>query len=236
MSGVLHLECRSCGSAIAAEHINIDRLVAMCSACSAVFGFDLNGGAAMRRDRSKIAMPKSVSVENQGGDLVIVHRWRSPIVVAFLVVFAVGWNSIAWSMFLVTLSEETWFISAFLSIFLMVGAGVGYLALAMLLNSSEIRVSRRELTVKHGPMPFPGAVAVDPGDIEQVWVEQKISHSSSSKGRSSTSVSYPVCMRLKDGTRKVLLRNVTDSELALFVEQQIETHLGIEDQAVRGEF
>jgi hypothetical protein len=29
---------------------------------------------------------------------------------------------------------------------------------------------------------------------------------------------------------------VTDSELALFVEQQIETHLGIEDQAVRGEF
>ena len=234
MNEMMHIECRNCGRQIAAADINIERLIAKCGACHAVFGFDLQGGSPPRRQRSKVAMPKSVAVDNQGGELVIVHRWRSVVAVVFLSIFALVWNGISWTFFLAMLSEAPWYVAAFLSVFLLVGAVVGYLALAMMLNSSEIRVAARRLTVKHGPLPFPGGVDVHSDDIEQLWVEQKISHSNSSRG-SSTSVTYPVCMRMKNGTRKHLLRNVQDSELALFVEQEIEAFLGIEDREMPGE-
>ncbi|MFT4844098.1 MAG: hypothetical protein ACJA0V_000382 [Planctomycetota bacterium] len=117
-----------------------------------------------------------------------------------------------------------------------VTAGLAYLTLAIMLNSTEIRASSRRLTVKSGPLPFPGSVDVHSEDIDQIWVEEKISQSRSSKGRTSTSVHFPVFMRMQDGTKKTLLRYGQDSDMSLFLEQQIEMHLGIEDRAVRGEF
>ena len=143
----------------------------------------------------------------------------------------------AWPFFLGTLDDGEWFVTAFLSIFIFIGACVAYFTIAILLNTTEIRVSNRRLTVKHGPVPVPGNVEVESSDIDQLWVEQKISTSSSSNSTStSTSVSYPLYLRTKDGTRKVLMRSSHDSELSLFLEQQIEDFLGIEDRAVRGEY
>lgn len=232
----MKVECRSCGAGVAAENINIDKLVAKCGACNAVFGFDVSGGSAHRRERANVAMPKGVTVENQGGDLVIVRSWRSVFLVVFLTVFTLIWNGITWPFFISTLAEGPGFITAFLSIFILVGALVGYATLCVLFNSTEIRVSNRRLTVNHGPLPVPGSVDVDPSNVEQLWVEQSISHNRSNDGSSRTSVSYPLYLRLKDGAKKALLRNVSDSDLSIFLEQQIEEFLGIEDRAVRGEY
>lgn len=232
----MKVECRSCGVHVPAENLNIDKLVAKCGACNAVFGFDVAGGSAHRRQRANIAMPRGVTVENQGGDLVIVRSWRSVFLVVFLTVFTVIWNGITWTFFIGTLASGLWPLTAFLSIFLVVGALVGYATLCVLLNSTEIRVSNRRLTVKHGPLPVPGGVDVDPSEIEQLWVEQSISHSRSDNGTSSTSVSYPLYMRLKNGSKKALLRSVGDSELSIYLEQQVEEFLGIQDRAVRGEY
>jgi hypothetical protein len=43
-------------------------------------------------------------------------------------------------------------------------------------------------------------------------------------------------MRLKNGSKKALLRSVSDSELSIYLEQQVEEFLGIQDRAVRGEY
>tara|TARA_R110002072_G_scaffold243682_1_gene402806 strand:+ start:160082 stop:160795 length:714 start_codon:yes stop_codon:yes gene_type:complete len=237
MSGeVMRVDCRNCGESVSADNINIDKLVAKCGACHAVFGFDVAGGATKPRKRENIAMPKSVTVENQGGELVIVHRWRSIVAVLFLTVFTLIWNSITWTFFVIMWQEGQGFVMAFLSIFVAVGVGVAYLTLGILLNSTEIRVSGRRLTVKSGPLPMPGSVDVRSEDIDQVWVEEKVSHSNSRQGHSSTSVHYPVFLRMKDGTKKTLARYGQDSDLSLFLEQEIETHLGIEDRPMRGEF
>jgi hypothetical protein len=237
MSGdVMHVECRNCGETVSAEDINIDKLVAKCGACHSVFGFDIAGGKSDTRKRTAIAMPKSMTVENQGGELVITHRWRNLVVVIFLTIFTLVWNGMVWTFFSITLAEGLGLFAAFLSIFMVVGVGLAYLTLAIMLNSTEIRASSRRLTVKSGPLPFPGSVDVHSEDIDQIWVEENISQSRSSNGRTSTSVHFPVFMRMQDGTKKTLLRYGQDSDMSLFLEQQIEMHLGIEDRAVRGEF
>ncbi|MFT4512967.1 MAG: hypothetical protein ACI89X_004784 [Planctomycetota bacterium] len=236
MSGdVMHVDCRNCGKAVSAEDINIDKLVAKCGSCHAVFGFDIEGGKSETRARTNIAIPKSVTVENQGGELVITYRWRNIILVIFLMFFALVLNGATW-MFLLGSMDGPGFITGFLAIFVLVGAGVIYLTLAIILNSTEIRASSRQLTVKSGPLPFPGSVDVRSEDIDQVWVEEKITSNRSNNGHNSTSVHYPVFMRMKDGTKKMLMRYSRDSDLSLFIEQEIETHLGIEDRAMRGEF
>lgn len=236
MSDVIHVECRSCGTSVPAADINIEKLVAKCSRCHAVFGIHLDGSASAPRGGVKIAPPKNVTVENQGGEFVILRRWRGWGAVIFLTIFAMIWNGICWPFFVAMLMEGPWFIAAFLSIFCLVGLAVAYSTLAMLLNSTEIRVGSRDLAVKHGPVPVPGGVEVQSGDIEQLWVEQSISHSRSNNGHVNTHVTYSVLLRKKDGTREVLLKSAGSSEFALFVEQEIEEHLGIENRPVRGEF
>lgn len=238
MSGdVMRIECRSCGEVVSAEDINIDKMVAKCSSCHAVFGFQLEGEARPKRERANVAMPKSVTVEDFGGELVITHRWRNIVAVIFLVIFSVIWNGVTWTFFVSMLDEDGMgFFALFLSLFVVVGLFVGYFTLAVMLNSTEIRVSSRRLTVKHGPLPVPGSVDIPSDQIDQVWVEEKISTSRGSDGHTSTSVHYPVFARMTDGTKKVLIRYGHDSDLSLFLEQEIEEHLGIEDRAVRGEF
>jgi len=232
----MQIECQSCGAEVPADNINLEKLVAKCEQCNAVFGFDVAGGQVARRDRPNIGMPKGLTVENFGSELIITRSWRHPVLIVFMVIFTLFWNGMVWPFFIGSLNSDEWFISAFLSIFVFVGALVGYFTLGVLLNSTEIRVSSRRLTVKSGPLPFPGNVDVDSSQIDQLWVEQSISHNRSNNGTSSTSVSFPVYMRLKDGKRKALIRSSHDSEMSLFLEQEIETFLGIEDRAVRGEF
>ena len=43
-------------------------------------------------------------------------------------------------------------------------------------------------------------------------------------------------MVTKANTKKKLLSGIQSDEQALFIEQEIEKHLGIEDKAVRGEY
>jgi len=56
-------------------------------------------------------------------------------------------------------------------------------------------------------------------------------------GRHSTSCVYQLIAVTRDGTHKTLLRSLDQAEQALYLEQQIEEHLKIEDRStgVRGE-
>lgn len=232
----MQIECKSCGSVIPAADVNVEQMVAKCTVCNAVFGFQAPGSKPAARQRPTVAMPKGMVVEDQGGELVFTVVWRNMLLIVFLTVFVLIWNGVTWPFFAMTLEEGPWFLTAFLSVFVLVGLLVAYAWLCVFFNSTEIRVNQATLVVQHGPLPVPGGCRLRVEDIEQFYVEQKVSHSRSGDGRSSTSVSYPLYARLKDGTRKAVLRNVRDSDAALYFEQQLEQYLGIEDREMPGEF
>ena len=64
----------------------------------------------------------------------------------------------------------------------------------------------------------------------QLYCRRKVRNS-----KNGQSYTYRVELRRADGARDVLLKGLEDEDEALYIEQQLEAHLGIEDQVVAGE-
>jgi hypothetical protein len=113
-----------------------------------------------------------------------------------------------------------------------------YLALAGLLDRTVVTVSRSGLEAAHGPLPVPlrrfapvrHRVRIDPARLEQVYVKE-----TRVLGTGRDGGDYGVHARLEDADDTVLLSRLRAEE-ALYLEQQIEQFLGIEDRQVDGEW
>ena len=111
-----------------------------------------------------------------------------------------------------------------------VGIGLAYGTLAGFLNSTEIRVGRGNLSLKHGPVPWKGNKDIPAYAVKQLYCKEKIT---SSKNGQHTK--YTVEAILEGDKRDTLLKDLEEAEQALFIEQQLEEHLGVKDQATPGE-
>jgi DNA-directed RNA polymerase subunit RPC12/RpoP len=70
----MQLSCPYCGHNIPAADINVERMVAKCASCSAVFGFeDQIDSASVQARKLAVPLPKGILVEQQG----YATRWRS---------------------------------------------------------------------------------------------------------------------------------------------------------------
>ena len=87
-----------------------------------------------------------------------------------------------------------------------------------------------QLTIRHGPLPWPGNHTLNSADIEQLFCQEKFR-----QGKHGGSYTYEVHAVLTDGTKKELVSGLDDADQAIFIEQQLEDHLGIEDRRVPGE-
>jgi hypothetical protein len=249
----MHLTCRDCGAVIPAEDINIDRAIAKCRACNAVINVEaeLRGpdGASPPRKRPRVPQPTQVIVENLGNGLRLTRRWSVASAVfftffyvlfgliAFLFMMAVrtgelqARNGVPW--WVVFLDGVPWWVVFLVTI--PVGVWLSYVNLAMYLNRTVIKVSQGRLTVRHGPLPWPGRRDLDTCDLEQLFCQEK------TLPIFGGTVYHTVGGVLKGGRQVTLLspiglfRQVMGRNEALFVEQVIEKYLGIEDRPVGGE-
>ncbi|MEM6530888.1 MAG: hypothetical protein AAF653_21505, partial [Chloroflexota bacterium] len=113
-----------------------------------------------------------------------------------------------------------------------VGIGTAYEALSMYLNRTVVRVNNDRVEVKTLPLPHPWKDSlITSSDIEQVYVRQMIK-----RGNKSTTVHYEVRAYLYAAGEKTLVKGLTNPDFALFIEQELESYLGIEDRPVHGEF
>lgn len=234
----MQIVCESCGAVVPAENLNLERMVAKCGACDAVFAFHVD--EAPRR-RENIAQPEKIQVDRRGDETVVRRSWRNVLGGAFLLVFAVMWNGIVWSGTVFSDALDFSCFNWFLLPFQVIGLFVAYLALAMFVNTTTLTVSRARLLIRHGPLPFPGGIDMDPDEIEQVFVDEQLDMHRHTREQVHTvsdrvSRSYRLQARLKDGTKKTLIRTLPDADEALWLEQLLEDELGIVDRPVRGEY
>jgi hypothetical protein len=229
----VQVTCKQCGAPIGAEALNLDRLVAKCAFCNAVFSFaDQLEPAEQPRpaaERFAVPMPKGFDVQARTGQLQIVRKWFSGLYI-FLTVFTLFWNGFMVVWFTIALTQGIWPMAAFGTLHGAVGIGLLYYTLAGYLNKTVIQVDRRELTITHGPLPWPGNRRLNPFDLAQLYTRERLHHH-----RNSTSTTYEVYAILQDGTRQKLLSGLHEIEQALYIEQEIERFLEIEDRPVRGE-
>ncbi len=230
------LRCKSCNALLDRDSIDLDRGVATCPYCRAVMRIARRDGSrpADGPPRPRIALPKRFEIDDSGGEFRISYRWFSWIVL-FLVPFTVFWCGflVMWYGMAGAMDAPGLFKLFFLLFPLLhvgVGLGMAYFCAAMFLNRTTLLVRDGELTVSHGPLPWWGGDSYPTRDIEQLFCVEKITSSEEGKN-----VSYVLNAQLKGRGKKALLTGLHDADQALFLEQQLESHLKIEDRPVAGE-
>lgn len=225
------IHCINCNAEIPASNVNLDNLMAKCGSCNSVFSIsgmvlDL---PTKKREVLEIGVPEGMTIENTGFNLVIRWRWFN-IMALFLVPFSCAWDGFLIFFLAVGGSKLLFPMLIFLIPFVLVGLGVTYLMFSMLLNTSTLKVDSAEISLQHGPLPFPGK-RTSIAEVRQLYCKEVFTRS-----RSSTSTSYQVHVLTADNRDVTLVPGLTPSQRALFIEQEVEKFLRIVDTPVRGEY
>lgn len=178
-------------------------------------------------------VPEQLQIEELGGELKLSYRWFTWGVLA-LIPFCIAWNAFLVGWYSMA-GEMDGVPGGMRIIFLLfpighvaVGLGLIYAVLTMVLNRTTIRVRNGLLSIRHGPIYFPGNRTLPVDEIDQLYC--RTSKSTGSKG--GTQTSHTLHVRLKNGTSLKLLGCPLEGTLAAAVEQLVERHLGIRDRAV----
>jgi hypothetical protein len=229
---LIELVCKNCGASLEPENVAAALAIARCPHCDAVFaiapppGDGVASGRVLQRER--IAMPRRFDILDLGNSLEIRRSWFSPGLF-FLVFFCVFWNGFMIVWHGIALSTGAWFMSCFGLLHTAVGIGLAYGTLAGFVNQTVIRVGQGLLEIRHGPLPWLGNKSFPAHEITQLYCKEHVHH-----GKNGTSVTYSVELILQRG-KETLVRSLPECEQALYIEQELERHLKLEDRAVRGE-
>jgi hypothetical protein len=179
-------------------------------------------------ESARIGTPEHFEIDESGGTLRIQWKWPRLMGLA-LVAFSVGWNTFLYSWYAAVLAQET--RSTEMLLFpiphIIAGLVMPYLALAFLFNSTIVEAAGGELRVRHRPMPFPGRRTLTARDVGQLFSVER-------RGRKGA-ITFDVMARLESGRETKLVSGLSSEREARFIEQRIESRLGLADRAICGE-
>jgi hypothetical protein len=227
----MDIHCPRCGAEPRAADINLDRMVAKCYNCNAVYSIadQVPHNSLATAPRMDVPLPENMTLEQEPGGLVIRRRWFGWQYI-FLLVFAIFWDGFLLIFIGIAFSFRVGAFALFPSIHVLVGIFITYTAIAGLVNMTTIHVGYEGVRVRHGPLPWRGNTQLATTDLRQVFCRERVT-----RGRGSTSVYYDVYAIRADGSDTKVVSSLPNAEQALFLEQEIERYLGIKDQPVRGE-
>lgn len=231
----MQVHCPTCKSPIRSDDMNLSNMVAKCRDCHALFAL----GPLVAREsppplahrvRPTIPTPTGYTIDDADG-LQINRRWFTPMIV-FLAFFCIAWDAflIFW-YFLAFTMNGPWIMKVFPIVHVAVGLALTYYVLASLLNTTTLLIRDGVLQVRHAPLPWWGQQSLPSDEIAQVFVQQDQSYGR--HGR--VQFQYSVSAVMKSGLKMPILTGLPDADQAQFVEQRIESYLGITDQPVAGE-
>jgi hypothetical protein len=174
------------------------------------------------------AMPlDSAEPEDEAG-FELTRRWlhsgHLPLAVLSGVLFAIGVVALV-----AALTDTPAGGVAGAALVLLVAFGIGYVAIAGLLNRTHVKVQNQILTIRHAPLPWPGTMTVAVDTLEKLYVKEEVS-----EGKSTTRT-YDLRAMLASGSDVVLIKRMQNPAQALFLEQLLRSRLGILDVPVEDE-
>jgi hypothetical protein len=222
------MHCRTCKGLIEPIDLNVERGYATCPACGAMQSLAAPdvAPASVTLPRGWVGLPPGYELEELQRSARVRWRWRS-------------WKTAKEASSLLTLPflYQMFFVpipgaSMFLPFIGVLWVIVLYRVLCQLVNHSVLEVSRDELRVRHGPLPYARARTLPTRDIEQLFCAEQMDLR---RGRRPLGY-FDVRVAMKDGQGVVdLVTRLPEANQALYLEQLIERVLRIEDRAVAGE-
>jgi hypothetical protein len=183
----------------------------------------------MQEEGLPIGLPAKFAFHDRGSYIEIIRRWFGPHII-FLTAFVIFWDGFLVFWYCMAVKSQSLMPLIFPLLHVAVGIGLTYYVIAGYLNKTFIKADYMNISIRHRPVPFFGNKTIKSSDVRQLYSKERISHS-----RSGTSVSFQVQALTHSGKTVKLLSGLETSEQALYIEQQIERFLNIEDKAVRGE-
>jgi hypothetical protein len=232
----MRLVCPSCNAPVSAEDANLATGLAKCVVCQNIFRFDTAPELASSPDdaaprRPDAPRPSSLTLQDRGGELTLVRRWFSPKII-FLTFFCVFWDGFLVFWYTMAFHGTTPLVAKlFPLIHVTAGIFITYAAVTGYVNSTTVRVGPRGLSVRHGPLPWPGNLTLNTSALKQLYCEERVQST-----RNGRSYSYHLNAVLSDGSKKKLLSGLDSPDEPRYVEQQVEKWLKIRDEPVAGEF
>lgn len=230
------LDCPSCHSFISANQINLDQKTAACGHCKHTFDFE----SKLKKDphrRPEIFIPDGVEMLKISSLLDIEVDWYKSAPKKR--VGSIVGSSFLWNIFLIPvfffflLSGDFIFLFFFVG-HLITGLGLLWYLLALFLNKTRIEVNQKGINIKHSPIPtFRNRSFYIPiTKIKQLYVTR---YTEKIKGKKTKGMqAYALSAVLHNGKVIELLKGM-DRKTQLYIEQEIEQYLGIEDQPIQGE-
>lgn len=222
--------CPMCGGPARFVDIQMDTQSIRCRFCNAEYSVaqlvNEQGRPEDPRKHKEIRLPRpgSITLQSDPLELVIHRKWPKVEGYAFI-----GFGAFWCLMILMTLSE-----SGFLGVlFSVVGVYIIVQGVYNIVNTTTFRVTRSKLEVRHHPLPARNKT-FDMNGVEQLFVKQHIRQTRSKSG-TRTTISYSLEKVTDQGRFVTVQHNLNDDE-ALFIEQEIERWLRIENLPVRGEY
>ena len=184
-------------------------------------------------DTTSQVLPISFDINFHDDYMQITRTWFSLSKFLLMLVFVLIFNGVWISNgFLEILtSDRELLLKLFALVFIIIGAALVYYSIATFFNKTQILVSRDVIEIKHHPLPWFGNKRVETNNIKQLFVKEKYRGSSNNNPR----LSYNVLGLTKEDKPFNLLTDLEFSNQALYIEQEVEKYLGIENMEVSGE-
>ena len=189
----------------------------------------------MSNEFTEIGIPDNLEIGTSFQNLRITRRWFG-LKFIFLTLFVIIWDAFLISWYSRAFSPNFFQGGADFMFVLFplghvaVGIGLTYYVLAGYLNKTIIDVNFNSITIRHAPIPFWGNKKVSSKTVRQLYCKKDDYYGGRNGYRS-----FAVHAITSERKNIKLLSGLDNSEQALFIEQEIEKFLKIEDKPVKGE-
>jgi hypothetical protein len=180
--------------------------------------------------KARVPMPPKVTCQKQLGGVSLTRRWFSGVAIFLAIASLLGNGLILAALTLIPDTYAPWFPRLILLPLLGAGLCLAYYAAARLFNSTVIQLTPSQLSIRHRPLPWPGNRSLPVSGLEQLYCKRITADQ-----EDEMSASYSLLAILNHGQEIELLNGIESPETVRYLEQEIETWLGIKDAAVAGE-
>lgn len=176
---------------------------------------------------------KKLEIYEDESSLEISFKWFNPMAF-FLLFFSIFWVGFLVFWYAISFSTGAPLMALlFPIIHVSVGVGLIYYVLCLFFNKTYFHIYDGELNVVHQPIPWwRGNRKMNIEDIVQFYVKEK-----KTNGKNGPKFSYDLRAKLRNQEDKsIMALDDISSVTAKELEKRLEKFLGIQDQAVRGEY
>jgi hypothetical protein len=231
----LSLDCDECGHHMGGSDININSTLAKCSNCGTVYF--LKDDEFFIGDRSlkpEMMIPEGTEVLHLPSSLDIrVNRYQSVTKseLTFKTFFTLFWNFVVLIVAGAMIASGTLVPLLFMSFHILVGIGSIVVLAQTLFNYTDVIVDDYDLKITNRPIRgfWNRDKTYDKKDIQQLYVSRYVS----SKTNGQPNHAYALYAILNNG-KKVQLVKGMNKETQLYLEQELERFLSIDDEHVSG--